>query len=165
MKQEMDLPQLMVALKNDPRCLLYPAEGVPVPSENHRLPEDVEQFYRRCGGLTLFKDSSAPTYIVPAREFVLANPVIVGELAEYDISSYWYIIASDGTDSQKMTMDLHPKRLGHCYDSFWDRHAVAGSSRIIALSFTEFLYRTYEGTGEDVYWKLPGFSPLGDAYD
>lgn len=138
---------------------------MPEITEGHRLPEDLQHFYQLCGGLAMFRGSRAPTYIVPPQGLVLANPVIVGEVAEYDISSSWYIIASDGTDSQRVTIDLSLERLGRCYDSFWDRHAVAGSSTIIALSFTEFLSRTHLSNGEELYWLRPDFAPLGDAYD
>ena len=67
----------------------------------HRLPEDVRAFYHLCGGLSLAEHSSYPVSIVPPTQYVLANPVILGEdrarrvLQEQgkDISWSWYIVA------------------------------------------------------------------------
>jgi len=63
-----------------------------------------------------------------------------------------------------VTIDCSPTRLGRCQDGFWDRHAVAGSCPLVALSFAELLERLVEGRGERWYWLRddPGY---GDAYD
>ncbi len=146
-------------------CRILATAGFPIISQQHRLPDDLRVFYENCGGLVLFEHTSFPTLFVPPKDLVLANPIIVGELAEDDISASWYIIASDGTDSQKITIDLDLERLGRCYDSFWDRHAIAGSSTIIARSFTEFFERSLNSGGDEFYWNRPNFASLGDAYD
>ena len=54
---------------------------------------------------------------------ILANPVIIGELCEEDISSKWYIICKD-LEENYITFDSSVERNGRCYDSFWDRHGV-----------------------------------------
>lgn len=161
----MDILDLIEMSKRTADCRIFTAVGFPIISQQHRLPDDLRVFYESCGGLVLFEHANFPTFIVPPKDLVLANPVIVGELAEYDISASWYIVASNGTDSQKITIDLDLERLGRCYDSFWDRHAVAGSSTIIARSFTKFFERSLDSGGDEFYWNRPDFSPLGDAYD
>jgi hypothetical protein len=96
--------------------------------------------------------------------FVLANPVIVGELCPEDITAEWYIVAHAGSQ-ETLTIDLNSSRLGRCYDSFWDRHGVPGSCKIIALSFTDLLRRLIENSGRYWYWLRDDFKSLGDAYD
>jgi antitoxin YokJ len=161
----MDIATVLAMIRQDTNCSVFPPAGAPHVRPSQAVPDDLREFYRLCGGLVLFVDSVWRTVIVAPGELVPANPVIVGEEGAYDISCSWYIVASDGTDSQKMTIDLNPTRLGRCYDSFWDRHAVAGSSTIIALSFTEFLRRSYACKGTELYWCRDDFVPLGDAYD
>lgn len=161
----MDVATLLAMIREDTRCSIFPVAGEPQVHPAHRLPDDLREFYHLCGGLMLFIGSVFPTSIVAPVDLVQANPVIVGEEGAYDISWSWYILASDGTDIQRMTIDLSSERLGRCYDSFWDRHAIAGSTTIIALSFTEFLSRAYACQGMDLYWLRDDFVPLGDAYD
>lgn len=106
--------------------------------DKHKHPLDVRRFYELCGGVLLFEGKDYPCQIVPSEKFTLSNPVIIGEKANEDISSHWYIVVHDG-NGDYITIDLHQDRLGSCYDSFWDRHGVPGDSPIIAKSFTELL--------------------------
>lgn len=132
-------------------------------TDRHRLPEDVEEFYRLCGGIRYFVNSTYSTEIVSPAEFVLANPVILGQLYEEDISSDWYIVARAGPE-QLVTIDLNSKRLGRCYDSFYEVHAVAGSCPVIAVSFTDLAERIFKNQGQYWYWLASSFTPVGDAY-
>jgi antitoxin YokJ len=128
------------------------------------LPGDLREFYELCGGATLFRSASYTCVFVPPEQVVPANPVIVGEKGEGDLSEGWYIIASDG-QGEYLTIDCHPARLGRCYDSFSDRHGVRGSCPIIATSFGTLLQRLLDGRGSHWYWLRPEFQSLGDAYD
>lgn len=161
---DQDLKKLISLISTTPDCEIFPPLGLPLINKSHRLPEDVKSFYEECGGLWLFRSSDYPCLIVPPKDFVLANPVIVGDLCEGDRSASWYIAANDGSN-EYITIDLCQERLGHCYDSFFDRHAVSGSCPIIALSFFELLKRLYENKGEYWYWLSADFVSLGDAYD
>ena len=118
-----------------------------------------------CGGVTLFQSETCVAEIVPPNDFVEANPVLVGCQAEDDISAAWFILCRGLNDEQYVTIDLAPGRLGRCYDSFWDCHAVAGSSTIVARSFSEFLERLISSGGTRWYWLEDSFVSLGDAYD
>ena len=58
------------------------------------------------------------------------------------------------------------KRIGRCYDSFWDRHGVVGECSVIARSFTELLWNFIYAQGDDIpYWLEENFNYIGDAYD
>ena len=102
--------------------------------------------------------------IVHPDEFVPANPVIAGSEEPDDISASWYIVARGGNE-EIITIDCAPDRLGRCYDSFWARHAIAGSCRVVALSFTELVRRLYAASGKHWYWLSEGAPDHGDAYE
>jgi hypothetical protein len=134
-----------------------------IPSVGLPLPADLEEFYRLCGGATLYQGSDYSIGIVSPNDFVRANPIIVGEDGEGDISFDWFIVGK--ADGQYITIDLDKARLGRCYDSFWDQHAVAGSCQIVANSFESLLEQLVNGRGSYWYWLQEGFPSLGDAYD
>jgi len=130
----------------------------------YKLPDDIKEFYNLCGGVSLYLSGESTANIVPPNEFILANPLIVGERCVNDITSNWYIVANDG-NGDYLTIDLEKERLGRCYDSFWDSHGVVGECPIIANSFTEILERLIDNKGQHWYWLSDGFEALGDAYD
>ncbi len=160
----MDMRGLITRIRATPDCQVFAPVGMPVIHEGHLFPDDLRSFYTLCSGVRLFEGRDYAVTIVSPVQFVLANPVIVGEVVEDDISSTWYIIADDG-NGDYLTIDLSRERLGRCYDSFFDRHGVAGSCPIIATSFTDLLIRLYENQGQYWYWLRSGFAPIGDAYD
>lgn len=160
MKRVVDLVR---AIAVTPDCRVFAAAGQPVVEEGHILPADLKEFYEICGGVSLFESAPFSATIVGPERCVLANPVIVGARGEGDISSSWYIIADD-SNSDYLTLDLAPERLGRCYDSFFDRHGVVGSCSIIARSFTELLERLIENRGRHWYWLREDFVRIGDAY-
>jgi hypothetical protein len=157
------IEQLIARIRATPRCVIYDPTVLPDVSP-YALPPDVEEFYRQCGGCRLFDGSDYAFSVAAPTAFRAANPVIVGEVVEDDISAAWYIVGQGGSE-EYVTIDLHPARLGRCYDSFWDRHAVAGNSPIIAMSFTELLTRILENAGGYWYWLKEDFEAFGDAYD
>lgn len=146
-----------------PNCKVSSPLGVPS-TDRRKLPPDIKRFYELCGGVQLFENKEYHCQIVPPNEFVLSNPVILGELVDEDISSNWFIVAHDG-NGDYISIDLHPKRLGKCYDSFWDRHGVVGECSVVARSFPELLNQLVQNNGERWYWLKEDFESLGDAYD
>lgn len=160
----MSMKRLIQAIQARPDCAVYPATGLPKVAARHALPPDLREFYELCGGAALFANGSYTANIVPPDEMVLANPVIVGEVCEEDISAEWYIIANDG-NGDYLTIDLHHQRLGTCYDSFWDSHGVVGECAVIARSFTDLLERLLKNNGQHWYWLRDDFVSMGDAYD
>lgn len=161
----MNIDELIEKIRNTPDCVVYPAKGLPkFENKSHRLSEDLKEFYSICGGVSLFISKEYSIKIVAPSEFVLANPIIIGELCEEDITSEWYIVADD-ENGNYLTIDLSPHRLGRCYDSFWDRHGLVGECPIIAKSFTQLLENLFYNQGEYWYWYKKDFVSLGDAYD
>ena len=144
-------------------CKIHPSCGLPRIEECHLIPDDIFEFYEICGGIDLFLDAEFSISIVCPDRFQLANPVIIGEKVEDDISSSWYIIAFDNSDY--LTIDLNKERLERCYDSFWDSHGLIGECPIIAMSFTDLLTRLIINKGQRWYWLQDDFETLGDAYD
>jgi len=134
-----------------------------VPTVDLILPADVSDFYSLCGGARLFLTADYRIDIVTPGDFVRANPVIRGTDGTRDISDDWYIIARCG--EQYITIDLNQARLGRCYDSNWDCHAVAGSCAVIALNFESLLRQLMASRGSYWYWLENDFTSLGDAYD
>lgn len=125
--------------------------------------DDLAYFYTHYETVCFFPDSDYSYTIVAPHEFVPANPVIVGEMCPVDISSSWYIIGRNDSGDY-LSIDLHPARLGRCYDSSFDRHGVVGESQIIAVSFTDLLLRLFNAGGAYPYWLRSDFVSLGDAY-
>lgn len=155
--------RLMRAILEDPECVVLPRNGQPSPAPEHSVPPDLALFYEQCGGVTLFPGANAPLRILPPDRVVLANPVIVGQRCEGDRTASWYVVADD-LQSNYVTIDMFPTRLGRCYDSHFDRHGVAGSCPVVAHSFTELLQSLYRARGVSHFWLSPGFRSLGDAY-
>jgi hypothetical protein len=159
-----ELHQLLAQIAGTRDCKVAASRGQPVLRESHRLPDDLAEFYRLAGGVSLFEHSTYPVRVVGPGEVVQANPVIVGTDCPDDISDSWYIVARGGRE-ETITIDCGPDRLGRSYDSFWDRHGVAGDCRVIALSFTELLQRLFDNGGGYWYWLSGGAPGYGDAYD
>ena len=146
-----------VAGRDDWKALPAEQAGWDVPGA--QLPEDLVDFGRLCGGIR------TPEGLVIARNVRRAQPALLGEVRPEDRSFHWYVIAETdaaGT-AERAVIDLHPARLGRCYDAFWDRFAVAGSSAVVAWSFTDFVARVIDAGGA-AYWSSQSLG-MGDAYD
>jgi len=159
----MTIENIIDKVKNVPNCKVLPHTGLPIVNSEDALPSDLREFYNICGGLEFFIDTDYKINIVPPEKFALANPVIVGDLCEGDISSKWYIIADDG-NGDYLTIDMSEERRGRCYDSFHETHGVVGECKVVAMSFSELLERLLENNGKYWYWLDKDFD-LGDAYD
>lgn len=160
---------ILARIGQRPDCKVLPATGLPVLKDvRHKLPQDLTDFYIQCGGVMLFEGAEYPMTILPPTEFGLANPKIIGDFIRgvetNDRSWNWYVVAQGGS-GEWMTIDLSNEFRGRCYDSFWDSHAVAGSTRIIAITFTELITRLFEGQGQRPFYLRDDFVAYGDAYD
>lgn len=160
----MDISVLISEIARTPDCRVFKKEGMPEIDRGYQLPEDLKEFYETCGGAALYESADYPIYIVKPNKFEKANPVIIGEPCDDDISSDWFIICTDGK-GEHLTIDLSEERKGKCYDSFFDRHGVVGESQVIATSFTDLIQRLLENRGRHWYWLQDDFESLGDAYD
>lgn len=86
------------------------------------------------------------------------------ESIEFKVSSGWYVIV-DLDESNYLSADLNRKRLGRCYQTFWDSYAVIGETPIVASSFSDLLERLLKSQGDYWYFLKEDFISLGDAYD
>jgi hypothetical protein len=158
------MERLLARIAGTPGCRVLPPSGIPAIGQAHALPTDLAEFYEKCGGVVLFSGAQFPLLISPPSALVSSNQAVVGEPGDADPSASWYVIADDGS-GQRLSIDLSPNRVGRCYDSFVDTHAVAGSCAVVAVSFTDLLVRLLAAEGGHWYWAEPGFVSLGDAYD
>ncbi|WP_310601876.1 SMI1/KNR4 family protein [Anaerosporobacter sp.] len=160
----MDIVKMIDEIRSMPDCIVHSPCGQPLLDEEVNLPMDLKMFYENCGGISLFLSKEYGFTIVSPKEMVLANPIIVDDLCEEDISSKWYIVCND-SENNYITIDLAEERAGRCYDSFWDRHGVVGECAIIAKSFTELVIYLLKNEGKSLYWLDSNFQFIGDAYD
>ncbi len=173
----MNIVTLLEEIKALPNCKLHRPCGLPKLRPEHVLPEDLRIFYEHCGGFTWNQMVETTLWssfsVLPPQQVSLANPLIafVPQSAREscpDISWDWYVIAHN-SDRDYFTIDLHPARLGRCYDSFYEIHASPGNTPILGFSFNEFLARmlrrikSSEATNWDWEGNLGSLS-LGDAY-
>jgi antitoxin YokJ len=162
------LARIIANIAQDPDCAVAQTSHQPTVADHHRLPDDVVEFNELCGGIVLFETSQYPLRLVSADRFRPANPEIVGQYIDDDISEAWYIVG-EGRSGEYVTIDLSADRNGRCYDSYVDRHAVAGSCAVIATSLTQLLTQLLAaasvGNGGPMFWLAENFIPKGDAYD
>jgi len=158
------IDRLLDAARHADGCVVRPPAGLPAIGVGHVLPDDLRAFYGACGGVDLYLGALYPISLLPAAELVPANPVLVGEQYEDDRSASWYLVARSD-QGEHVSIDLHPDRLGRCYDSFPEVHAVAGSSAVVAASFTDLFAQLLAARGGRWYWLEDDFRSLGDAYD
>ena len=165
----MEIQKIINLIKNLPDCIVYPPDNLPTIEVGHLIPLDLEEFYKSCGGILLFKEATFPTLIIPPHKFTQANPVIFSDIlnekiiqeSKEHISWSWYLIGT-GPNSQYITIDLSPERLGNVYNSFWIDHP--GNSLIVAKSFTDLLLLLIETKGEYYPWDMSNFKFLGSPY-
>ena len=156
--------ELLDRIRLDPACEVRPPAGVPQVRHRDQVPSDVAEFYSLCGGVTLFAGADYTCEFISPSELRRANPMIMGEEFPDDITDSWYVIVHD-FNGDYLSIDFAPERCGRCYDSFHERHGLAGDCPIIAKSLTNLLEQLFDNRGGYWYWLESGFASLGDAYD
>ena len=159
-----DIAVLIDTIRHRKDCIVMPSNGIPVLPNGVGVPASVVDFYTACGGLILFPESEYPLTFVGPDCFVAANPLIVGEQVDDDITSSWYILA-EGRSGEYVSIDTALDRAGRCYDSYVDRHGVKGDCPVIAKSIEYLLGKSVSRNGDRYYWLLNDFVSFGDAYD
>jgi antitoxin YokJ len=160
----MTIDDQLAEIAADAACRVREPEGEPRLEPEHTLPPDVRRFYQLCGGVDFFPNRDYPLFVLPPREVVLANPIIVGQRIEGDRSGSWYLLVHDG-NGDYLTLDCGSLRTGWCYDSFHETHGLVRQTSVIARSLSELLERCYANCGVYPYWLRADFVSLGDAYD
>ncbi|MFC7443076.1 SMI1/KNR4 family protein [Laceyella putida] len=171
----MDICQTIKGLQSLSDVEIDKPSGLPRVVENQCLPDDLQLFYEKFGGVTLFPHAENTYRIVQPQEFKLANPILIAdeELLELELNrgntqllftSECYVLVDLG-DANYIVIDLNKERHGLCYLGFWDSFGVIGETPIIAKSFKELLQKMIESEGEEVwFFEKEDFQDYGDAF-
>lgn len=161
----MAVRELLERIAASPRGVVLQPVGRPRLEPGHQLPKDLADFYELCGGVE-FLDTNQHygVTISPPAQLLPTNPILIGKQVDDDITSSWYVIGRT-FNGDLISIDLHPARLGRCYDSFHEMHGIPGSCDVIATSFTGLLTEFLNDRGGGWYWTAPGWPRLGDAYE
>jgi len=93
-----ELQQILERIRQTSNCDVDPPRGQPILRDGDRLPDDLAEFYRCCGGVSLFAHSIYPFRIVGPDEPVRSNPDIAQAEHPDEISDTWYIVARGGNE-------------------------------------------------------------------
>lgn len=161
------IDKLLGEAKQSKSIRVLEPKGLPRGVPNSKLPSDLLYFYNLCGGVIFYEGSDIQINFVQPSEFVVTNELLepVKDFISHDDISYeWYLVAECPGGEQRVSIDLNPYRLGRCYDSFWQNHAIQGSCFIMALSFSELFCNVLEKKESAWEWFNGDFISLGDPY-
>ncbi|MFF4810022.1 SMI1/KNR4 family protein [Micromonospora chersina] len=166
-----ELRDLLDRITRTHGCCVLPQAGGAVADRGHRIPDDLREFYKLCGGAWLFRDGPHQWRVCGPDDLVPASPRLLTEAiareieteAPEDLTNGCYIMADGGGEATDphVVIDLHPTRSGHCYLVSWDTYGLVGEMPIVATSVPELLGWLLSTDGAN-----PTFAPTqGDAYD
>lgn len=149
---------------------LSPPCGIPVFEKDLAieltLPNDVIEFYTRCGGLIANKDGVCGSWmrIVSPAEFQRIDSVIMGgEMFATGPFQFWYAIA-DVEDGNYLAIDVGKDFNGKCIDAFHETFAMPGYVNVVASSFADLLLRILNHPEDSAFFLQDDFVPLGEAF-
>lgn len=156
---------LVAAIRRDPRCVVHaPVGPAALPTGFELPPPGLAEFYELCGGIDLFLSADCGARIVPPAGLARANLEILGAELPEDRSHAWFVLARDAAEPIAV-IDLHPERLGRCYDSFHETYGLVGDMNVVARDFGGLLSHLLAAGGTYWYWLKDDWDRLGDAYD
>lgn len=130
----------------------------------YQLPSDLREFYKHCNGAQVFDFVYS---ILPLEQVQRTGVYIFGEENANLAPQSWYAIC-DMMDGNYIGIDFDSlKRDGKTcsiIDCFHETHGMPGEDNIIALSFTEFLYRALNSEGNQYQFQT-GFQSYGKALE
>jgi len=152
--------------KKEAGCVVLPAQGLPLLSLE--LPHDLRRFYELCGGIDMFPHEDWGWRIVKPEEF---KPILVQEclMSLFNeghgtgLEDTLYYLAVRGAGPDSASIDLRPETLGLCYDTF--SGDIFSPLHVIALSFTEMLFRMFQERQKTCYWAECAYGCLGFRND
>jgi hypothetical protein len=160
-----DVSEILRAIRETPACEIYPLRDLPSLPDGIVLPPDLRAFYETAGGALLFSEyvCAGHVRILGPDEFQRIDQAITGEQFERGPFRWWFAIA-DVRDGNYVAIDLNPEHYGLCYDAFHETFAVPGYVRVIASSFSDFMWRLLNHKVDSTYWLQDDFKPLGEAF-
>lgn len=161
------ISEIIAQVGQEHGCVIEPPSGLPSLPQGLLLPPDLHEFYSLCGGMDLFPEEDWGWRIVAPSEFLRADHVILegayqDHPEDFDgtVSEGLYVIAVRGCGPDYISIDTHPARLGRCFDSYSGDHGT-GSSRVVALSFTEMLQKLFENRQCLYFWENAFYGYFG----
>ena len=135
----------------------------------HDLPADLQLFFSQHTSLRLGRKHQRHLYILPLADWRRSNHAVLGETVEDDRSHHWWTMAQDDM-GECISIDLSPEYQGRCIDSFHELNGVAGSSPVLARSFSALIAQCLDslalpGEWGPMFWLRDGHVPLADADD
>lgn len=173
MTAELDdgLDRVLAEISGRDDCRLLPPAGQARVPDGLAIPDELRRFHDRCGGAVMFTHGpftwhvSGSDRLVPASPRLLTPAIAARVMAEHpdDLTNTCYVIADGGESATAphVVIDLHPDRLGRCYDTFWDTYGLVGDMPVVAVTVTELLQVLLASRGQ--HGSLP--RRYGDAYD
>src|SRR5436190_21183044 len=153
------LDDILTELQSREDCDFRSATRPPALPPDVRLPDDLAMFYSQFSEARLFGPDDPRCHISAPADFVNIGLAVCSERTTDPVQEYWYALAHV-RDGNYFAIDLHPSRLGRCYDVFHECFLdMPDECAIIALSFTELLQRT-AAAGDNAWW-LAGFKGYG----
>ncbi len=152
---------LFQRMQTSPRCRLLPSVGQPNLPIHFSLPPEVVRFYELCGGVEFLEKDHARRgryRIVAPHEVVDIGMAAVEDSDQEPPLDGWFVVGCDD-NSEHAVVDLNPMGYGRCYDVFHETFSNPVYSRIVALSFAEFVERLFV-RGRS-YWFDEGFRSYG----
>jgi|GEM_PF-441636 len=130
----------------------------------HQLPSDLREFYKHCNGAQVFDFVYS---ILPLEQVQRTGIYIFGEENASLAPQSWYAIC-DMMDGNYIGIDFdslkRDEKTCSIIDCFHETHGMPGEDQIIALSFTEFLYRALNSEGNQYQFQT-GFQSYGKAIE
>jgi hypothetical protein len=166
-----DLKKILELISKDNNCQIFEPNSKLI--IDRKIPDELDLFFKLTNGVSLFENESFGIKIIGKEEFISTNKYfypkddVIWEELDGDITNEWFLIGKNEELSQYISIDLTDNKRGNCYDSFLDTHGEEGMSEIVALNFTELLWKLYnsKGKGDSWYWIDNKFEKIGDAFD
>ncbi len=167
-----ELVELMESMAGHPNCQMKPPAGMPEIRREHLLPEDLQLFYRRCGGLRVIDGEHevarivSPLGVIQAWVGIMIMTPDELEMVREDPSWSWYIIGrGDWGSGHFILVDLDPARLGNYYYTYEYNFSEGRDTPVIATSFFDLLNRMWNSRGKSFNDFYPEFRSLGDFFE
>lgn len=153
------LDEIIEELNSREDCVFRPATRLPDLPPGLTLPHDLALFYSRFSEARLSGRDDPSYHISAPSGFVNIGIAVCGEHTRHPVQDFWFALAHV-QDGNYFAIDLHPSRLGRCYDIFHETY-LPDECKIIALSFTE-LMNQIAAADDDCWWLDEKF--LGYGY-
>jgi hypothetical protein len=168
----MSIANLVSTIARTPGCLVHSVRGVPKDlPEDYSLSAELTEFYSCCGGLDMFIESDFGWRFSSPDKFGPSTPIVLGKyyfdkraFFDGDITNSWFLIAKGIGPELSLSIDLHPRRSGLCYNSAAEVYGTP-YCQVVARSLFELLDLAYMCRGNELWWEKPRLLFYGGCRD